>query len=87
MQNKQLTTKKIAKGIYGFTYNGENFEIRNNEGLIGFTWNCLHVQSRKATETKPSKTYLTQDLVDYLLEDFFTDKDYWIIEVDENGNF
>ena len=82
-----IKTKKVAKGHYQFTYNGEVFDIKNNEGLLGFTWNCVHASSRKATECKSSKSDLMFDLNDYILEDFFTDKEYWPITIDENGLF
>ena len=82
-----IKTKKVAKGHYQFTYNGEQFEIVNNEGLYGFTWNCKHMDSLTATETKVSKSYLFEELVDYLLEDFFTDKEYWTIKLTEDGLF
>ena len=90
MKQTQMTlkTKKISKGHYEFTYDGEVFKIVNNEGLYGFTWNCVHVKTGVATETKISKSYLIDELSDFLLDDFFTyEKEFWPIQVDENGLF
>lgn len=86
MQNG-IKTKKIEKGHYQFTHNGEVFEIVNNEGLLGFTWHCRHAESRKATECLPSKSYLTMELLRFLLDDFFNGQNYWPIQVDEYGLF
>ena len=71
MEIKQIKTTKIEKGVYSFVVNGQEFRIVNNEGLMGFKWNCVHVESGKSCETKPTKQYLIMDLEDYLLQEFF----------------
>ena len=82
-----IKTKKIGVGHYEFNYNGQKFEIVNHDFLQGFTWQCRQMDSLIATETKRSKSVLIYELKDWLLEDFFTEKEYWTIEIDKNGLF
>lgn len=82
-----IKTKKIGRGHYEFNHNGQRFEIVNHDDLIGYTWQCRHMDSLTATETKHSKSYLMSELKDWLLEDFFTGKEYWDVKIDENGLF